>query len=87
VFQNSHLVKWIFFTLVYFLFKCFFQTREALTAEEIYNGCYVDIHDNNNEMHESLRNNLKVSFDGKRFSYKVISHLPFLWKMFVLHSA
>jgi transcription initiation factor TFIIE subunit beta len=51
----------------------FFQTREALTAEEIYNGCYVDIHDNNNEIYDSLRNNLKVSFDGKRFSYKVIS--------------
>lgn len=47
-----------------------FETREALTAEEIYNGCYVDIHDNNNEISDSLRNNLKVSFDGKRFSYK-----------------
>ncbi|KAF3323430.1 transcription initiation factor IIE subunit beta [Carex littledalei] len=47
-----------------------FETREALTAEEIYNGCYVDIHDNNNEIYDSLRNNLKVSFDGKRFSYK-----------------
>ncbi|KAJ4798231.1 Transcription initiation factor IIE subunit beta [Rhynchospora pubera] len=46
------------------------KAREALTAEEIYNGCYVDIHDNNNEIFVSLRNNPKVSFDGKRFSYK-----------------
>ncbi|XP_078153028.1 uncharacterized protein LOC144548199 [Carex rostrata] len=47
-----------------------YKTRDALTPEEIYNGCYVNIHDNKNEIHDSLRNNPKVFFDGKRFSYK-----------------
>jgi hypothetical protein len=56
--------------------------RHALTPEEIYNGCYVNICDNNNEIFDSLRNNPKVSFDGKRFSYKVISYLSFLEQVF-----
>lgn len=48
----------------------FVQTRQAFTAEEINEGCYVDII-GNKAVFDSLKNNHKVSYDGKHFSYKV----------------
>ncbi|KAF7026958.1 hypothetical protein CFC21_039039 [Triticum aestivum] len=44
-------------------------TREALTSRQIKEQIYVDI-DGNNDVAESLRNNAKVRFDGRRYSYK-----------------
>ncbi|VAH55460.1 unnamed protein product [Triticum turgidum subsp. durum] len=44
-------------------------TREALTAHQINQQIYVDI-DGNKDVAESLRNNAKVRFDGRRYSYK-----------------
>jgi len=46
------------------------QTRQAFTAEQINEATYVDIH-GNKAVFDSLRNNPKVSYDGRRFSYKV----------------
>lgn len=46
------------------------QKRLPLTPEQINEGCYVDIK-SNNAVFESLRNNPKVNYDGRRFSYKV----------------
>jgi hypothetical protein len=46
------------------------QTRQAFTAEQINETTYVDIH-GNKAVFDSLRNNPKVSYDGRRFSYKV----------------
>ena len=48
------------------------QTRQAFTAEQINDETYVDIN-GNKAVFESLRNNLKVHYDGRRFSYKVIA--------------
>eukprot|EP00252_Welwitschia_mirabilis_P012748 TRINITY_DN281_c0_g1_i1.p1 TRINITY_DN281_c0_g1~~TRINITY_DN281_c0_g1_i1.p1 ORF type:complete len:273 (-),score=69.62 TRINITY_DN281_c0_g1_i1:194-1012(-) len=45
------------------------ETRQALTPEEINEACYVDINANKG-VFESLKKNLKVNYDGKRFSYK-----------------
>ncbi|KAJ4710240.1 Transcription initiation factor IIE subunit beta [Melia azedarach] len=45
------------------------ETRQALTPEQINDVCYVDIN-SNKAVFDSLRNNLKVSYDGRRFSYK-----------------
>ncbi|KAF7034318.1 hypothetical protein CFC21_045351 [Triticum aestivum] len=45
------------------------KTREGLTAHQINEQIYVDI-DGNNDVAESLRNNAKVRFDGRRYSYK-----------------
>ncbi|EFJ19459.1 hypothetical protein SELMODRAFT_107428 [Selaginella moellendorffii] len=45
------------------------ETREALLPDEINNRCFVDVA-NNKEVFETLKNNVKVSFDGQRFSYK-----------------
>lgn len=45
------------------------QTRQALTPEQINEACYVDINANK-AVFDSLRNNPKVKYDGKRFSYK-----------------
>lgn len=45
------------------------ETRQALTAEQINESCYVDIK-GNKEVFDSLKNNHKVRYDGKRFSYK-----------------
>jgi len=52
------------------LFLLNFQTRQAFTAEQINEATYVDIH-GNKAVFDSLRNNPKVSYDGRRFSYKV----------------
>lgn len=49
----------------------FLQTRQAFTPEEINRDCYVDVNANK-AVFDSLRNNPKVHYDGKRFSYKVI---------------
>ncbi|KAK1376436.1 TFIIE beta domain-containing protein [Heracleum sosnowskyi] len=45
------------------------ETRQAFTAEQINEACYVDVNANK-AVFDSLRNNLKVYYDGKRFSYK-----------------
>ncbi|KAM3198323.1 hypothetical protein ACQJBY_073460 [Aegilops geniculata] len=45
------------------------KTREALTTHQINERTYVDI-DANRTLAESLRNNPKVRFDGRRYSYK-----------------
>ncbi|XP_048561354.1 uncharacterized protein LOC125542377 [Triticum urartu] len=50
------------------------RTREPLTAHQINEKTYVDI-DGNGAVAESLRNNLKVRFDGKRYSYKRTHHV------------
>lgn len=46
------------------------QTRQAFTPEQINEACHVDIN-GNKAVFDSLRNNLKVYYDGNRFSYKV----------------
>lgn len=46
-----------------------FETRNAFTPEEINERCYVDIV-GNKAVFDSLKNNHKVSYDGRRFSYK-----------------
>ncbi|KAI3841114.1 hypothetical protein MKW92_038585 [Papaver armeniacum] len=45
------------------------ETREAFTAEQINQACYVDA-TNNKEVFNGLAKNDKVYYDGKRFSYK-----------------
>ncbi|CAL5360026.1 hypothetical protein CsSME_00050393 [Camellia sinensis var. sinensis] len=45
------------------------ETRQALTPEQINEVCYVDINANK-AVFDSLRNNLKVHYDGRCFSYK-----------------
>uniref|UniRef100_A0ACD5TV57 Uncharacterized protein n=3 Tax=Avena sativa TaxID=4498 RepID=A0ACD5TV57_AVESA len=46
-----------------------YKTRQAYTAEQINEATYVAIN-SNKAVFDSLRNNLKVQFDGRRFSYK-----------------
>ncbi|KQK23354.1 uncharacterized protein LOC100841072 [Brachypodium distachyon] len=46
-----------------------YKTRLAFTAEQIDGATYVAIN-SNKAVFDSLRNNPKVQFDGKRFSYK-----------------
>ncbi|GAB4856248.1 hypothetical protein Ancab_014175 [Ancistrocladus abbreviatus] len=46
-----------------------YETRQAFTPEQINEACYVDINANKS-VFDSLRNNPKVNYDGKRFSYK-----------------
>lgn len=55
------------------------QTRQAFTAEQINEACYVDVK-SNKAVFDSLSNNLKVYYDGRRFSYKVILS----WQVFLL---
>ncbi|KAI5063757.1 hypothetical protein GOP47_0022304 [Adiantum capillus-veneris] len=45
------------------------ERRQALTPKEIEEVCFVDV-TNNKDVFDSLKNNVKVSFDGQRFSYK-----------------
>ncbi|KAJ4850569.1 hypothetical protein Tsubulata_030039 [Turnera subulata] len=45
------------------------ETRQALTPEQINEACYVDVN-SNKAVFDSLKNNLKVSYDGRRFAYK-----------------
>ncbi|XP_031099081.1 uncharacterized protein LOC116025604 [Ipomoea triloba] len=45
------------------------DTRQAFTPEQINEQCYVDINANK-AVFDSLRNNPKVHYDGRRFSYK-----------------
>lgn len=45
------------------------ETREALTPEQINEACYVDLNANK-AVFESLKNNPKVKYDGRAFSYK-----------------
>lgn len=46
-----------------------FETRQPLTPAEINEACYVDINANKG-VFESLKKNVKVNYDGHRFSYK-----------------
>ncbi|XP_074573819.1 transcription initiation factor IIE subunit beta-like [Curcuma longa] len=46
-----------------------FETRQSFTPEEINEACYVDVN-SNKALFDSLKNNTKVNYDGKRFSYK-----------------
>ncbi|KAG2683030.1 hypothetical protein I3843_10G013100 [Carya illinoinensis] len=45
------------------------ETRQAFTPEQINEACHVDTNANK-AVFDSLRNNPKVNYDGKRFSYK-----------------
>ncbi|CAM6098070.1 unnamed protein product [Calypogeia fissa] len=45
------------------------ETRQALRPEDINDMCYVDVNAHK-ELFESLKSNVKVAFDGERFSYK-----------------
>ncbi|KAL6979606.1 hypothetical protein U1Q18_021260 [Sarracenia purpurea var. burkii] len=45
------------------------ETRQAFTIEQINEACYVDMNANK-AVFDSLRNNPKVKYDGKCFSYK-----------------
>ncbi|CAN1826555.1 General transcription factor IIE subunit 2 [Linum perenne] len=44
-------------------------TRQAFTAQQINEACHVDVN-SNKAVFESLKNNLKVNYDGRHFSYK-----------------
>ncbi|CAN6455999.1 unnamed protein product [Victoria cruziana] len=46
-----------------------FETRQALTPDQINEYCYVDINANKT-VFDSLRKNIKVNYDGRCFSYK-----------------
>ncbi|XP_051137690.1 uncharacterized protein LOC127255936 [Andrographis paniculata] len=46
-----------------------YETRKSFSPEQINEVCYVDVNANK-AVFDSLRNNPKVSFDGKQFSYK-----------------
>ncbi|KAK7308986.1 hypothetical protein RJT34_05369 [Clitoria ternatea] len=46
-----------------------FETRQALTIEQINEACYVDMRANK-DVFDSMRKNPKVKFDGEYFSYK-----------------
>lgn len=45
------------------------ETRQAFTPEQINEAVYVDVNANK-AVFDSLKKNLKVYYDGKRFSYK-----------------
>ncbi|XP_010538823.1 PREDICTED: transcription initiation factor IIE subunit beta-like [Tarenaya hassleriana] len=45
------------------------ETRQALTPEEIKEACYVDMI-SNKIVFDNMKNNPKVHYDGRRFSYK-----------------
>lgn len=45
------------------------ETRQALLPDEINEMCFVDVK-KNKDVFDSLKNNVKVSFDGHRFAYK-----------------
>ncbi|XP_047329488.1 uncharacterized protein LOC124932847 [Impatiens glandulifera] len=49
--------------------KLLFETRREYTPEQINEACFVDVKANK-AVFESLRNNLKVKYDGNFFSYK-----------------
>ncbi|CAI0454384.1 unnamed protein product [Linum tenue] len=49
------------------------DTREAFTSDQINEATYVDVK-SNKAVFESLKNNLKVNYDGRHFSYKVTQH-------------
>ncbi|KAL9328690.1 hypothetical protein ACSQ67_003693 [Phaseolus vulgaris] len=46
-----------------------FETRKALTMEQINEACYVDMRANK-DVFESMRKNPKIKYDGEKFSYK-----------------
>ncbi|AES94083.1 putative transcription initiation factor TFIIE, beta subunit [Medicago truncatula] len=46
-----------------------FETRQALTLEQINETCHVDMKANK-DVFDNMRKNPKVRYDGERFSYK-----------------
>ena len=54
------------------------QTRQSLLPEEINDLCFVDVK-HNKDVFESLKSNVKVSFDGQRFAYKVFTQPDLHW--------
>jgi transcription initiation factor TFIIE subunit beta len=50
------------------------ETRQAMLPDEINDACFVDVK-NHKEVFESLKSNVKVSFDGQRFAFKVTNFL------------
>ncbi|KAL4202674.1 hypothetical protein AMTRI_Chr02g222300 [Amborella trichopoda] len=54
------------------------ETRQALTPEQINEACYVDLNANK-LVFDSLRKNVKVNYDGKRFSYKELKTAGQVW--------
>ncbi|QHO58163.1 hypothetical protein HN51_012650 [Arachis hypogaea] len=46
-----------------------YETRQALTPEQINEACYVDMKANK-DVFDNLRKNPKVNYDGQCFSYK-----------------
>ncbi|XP_042752384.1 uncharacterized protein LOC111891002 [Lactuca sativa] len=55
---------------IYRVIDLLFKKRQSITAEQINEACYVDVK-GNKAVFQSLANNPKVNYDGKRFSYKL----------------
>ncbi|CAH1448336.1 unnamed protein product [Lactuca virosa] len=55
---------------IYRVIDLLFKKRQSFTAEQINEACYVDVK-GNKAVFQSLANNSKVNYDGKRFSYKL----------------
>ncbi|KAM7258259.1 hypothetical protein ACFE04_014000 [Oxalis oulophora] len=60
-----------------------FERRQAFLPEQINQTCYVDVK-GNKAVFDSLRNNPKVHYDGKRFSYKPKHYLADKSELLVL---
>uniref|UniRef100_A0A7N0T0K0 TFIIE beta domain-containing protein n=1 Tax=Kalanchoe fedtschenkoi TaxID=63787 RepID=A0A7N0T0K0_KALFE len=60
-----------------------YETRKALTAEEINAETYVDMKANK-AVFDSLKNNPKVLYDGTHFSYKVMHEVKEKWELLYL---
>ncbi|KAL8159050.1 hypothetical protein V2J09_000587 [Rumex salicifolius] len=60
-----------------------FETRQSFSPEQINQVCFVDVK-GNKEVFDSLKKNVKVHYDGKRFSYKGANRnpCPFLSRKF-----
>ncbi|KAL5727573.1 hypothetical protein ACHQM5_000755 [Ranunculus cassubicifolius] len=59
------------------------ETRNAFTAEQINEACYVDVK-GNKAVFDSLKNNLKVRYEGGYFSYKSKHDLKDMDELLVL---
>ncbi|KDP45705.1 hypothetical protein JCGZ_17312 [Jatropha curcas] len=55
-----------------------FETRRAFTPEQINDACFVDVK-SNKTVFDSLRNNPKVNYDGRCFSYKALKAAGKIW--------
>ncbi|KAH8946540.1 hypothetical protein BDL97_12G100700 [Sphagnum fallax] len=54
------------------------ETRQAMLPDEINDACFVDVK-NHKEVFESLKSNVKVSFDGQRFAFKELKASGQVW--------